>query len=85
MQRDLPKRTTDLLPFAFEALWVLMQLGALVVTPDGRLRTIRQGVRKGIDGTPESISCQRVAKFLGREFAQIGDRVTIYTTLGVRP
>ena len=82
---DLPKRTTDLLPFAFEALGVLMQLGALVVTPDGRLRTIREGVRKGIDGTPESISCQRVAKFLGREFAQIGDRVTIYTTLGVRP
>jgi hypothetical protein len=82
---DLPKRTTDLLPFAFEALGVLMQLGALVVAPDGRLRTVREGVRKGIDGTPESISCQRVAKFLGREFAQIGDRVTIYTTLGVRP
>lgn len=82
---DLPKRTTDLLPFAFEALGVLMQLGALTVAPDGRLQTVREGVRKGIDGTSESISCQRVAKFLGREFAQIGDRVTIYTTLGVRP
>ncbi len=82
---DLPKRTTDLLPFAFEALGVLMELGALTVAPDGRLQTVREGVRKGIDGTSESISCQRVAKFLGREFAQIGDRVTIYTTLGVRP
>ncbi|TCQ02680.1 hypothetical protein C8J34_11644 [Rhizobium sp. PP-F2F-G36] len=82
---DLPKRTTDLLPFAFEALGVLMQLGVLIVTPDGRLQTVRKGVRKSIDGTSESIACQRVAKFLGREFAQISDRVTIYTTLGVRP
>ena len=82
---DFPKRAIDLLPFAFEALGLLMQLGALTVTPDGRLKTIREGVRKGIDGTPESIACQRVAKFLGRDFAKIGDRVTIYTTLGVRP
>lgn len=82
---DFPKRAIDLLPFVFEALGLLMQLGALTVAPDGRLKPIREGVRKGIDGTAESISCQRVAKFLGREFAQIGDRVTIYTTLGVRP
>lgn len=82
---DFPKRAIDLLPFAFEALGLLMQLGAVTVAPDGRLKTVREGVRKGIDGTPESISCQRVAKFLGREFAKIGDRVTIYTTLGVRP
>jgi hypothetical protein len=31
---DLPKRTTDLLPFAFEALGVLMQLGVIAVLKD---------------------------------------------------
>jgi hypothetical protein len=55
--------------------------------PGGRSleETVPDGVRKTISGTPESISCQRVAKFLGKEFAQIGDRATTYTTLGVRP
>lgn len=82
---DFPKRATDLLPFTLEALGLLHQLGAIVVANDGALKTIPDGVRKTISGTPETVSCQRVAKFLGREFAQIGDRATVYTTLGVRP
>jgi hypothetical protein len=82
---DFPKRATDLLPFSLEALGLLMQLRTIVVEADGRLKTVPDGVRKTISGTPESIACQRVAKFLGREFARIGDRATTYTTLGVRP
>lgn len=79
------RRTTDMLPFAFEALGLLMQIGSLRLDRDGRLKANPIGVRKTPAGTPESVSCQRVARYLGREFARVGDRSTVYTTLGVRP
>jgi len=82
---DFSRRTMDLLPFTFEALGLLMQLGAFSVGPDGRLRSVPDGVRKGVTGTDESIACQRAARYLGKEFARVGDRSTVYTTLGVRP
>ncbi|WP_234407760.1 three component ABC system middle component [Morganella morganii] len=31
------------------------------------------------------MSCQRVARYIGKEFARIADRVTVYTTFGIRP
>lgn len=78
-------RTQDMLPFTFEALGLLHQLGAIQVRPDGRLRAGPQGVRKSITGSDETQAIQKVAKYLGKEFARIGDRVTIYATMGVRP
>jgi len=78
-------RASDLLPFTFEALGFLMQLGAFQVDFSGRLKAVQSGVRKTPSGTVESIACQRVARFLGKEFARVSDRGTIYTTLGVRP
>ena len=79
------KRVKDLLPFALEALGFLMERGCFIVTEDGRLRTVEKKARRRVTGTDESIACQRVARFIGREFARIGDRRTIYTSLGVRP
>jgi Family of unknown function (DUF6521) len=79
------RRTTDLLPFTFEALGLLMNLGCFSVTDAGRLRTLPNRVRKSITGTSESIACQRVARTVGKEFARISDRMTIYTSLGIRP
>ncbi|MFZ6687669.1 three component ABC system middle component [Undibacterium sp. SXout11W] len=78
-------RTRDLLPFALEAFGVLMERGCFVVSPDGRLKTVPKRVRKFVTGTDESISCQRVARIVGKEFARIADRVTVYTTFGIRP
>lgn len=78
-------RTTNLLPFAFEALGLAMHLGCFEVTQDGSLRTVPKRVRKSVAGTVESVSCQRVARIVGKEFARIADRVTIYTTFGIRP
>jgi len=79
------ERAQHLMPFALEAFGLLMESGCFVVTVDGRLRTVDKTVRKTINGTDESIACQRVARFVGREFARIGDRGTIYSSLGVRP
>lgn len=78
-------RVTDLLPFTFEALGLMMQMGTYNVHERGRLVTTQVGVRKTISGTDETIACQRVARYLGREFARVGDRSTLYMALGIRP
>lgn len=79
-----PGRATDLLPYAFEGLGFAMHMDLFAVEKDGRLKT-RAGVRKSVSGTQETVSCQRVARFLGKEFARVGDRATLYMSLGVRP
>jgi hypothetical protein len=78
-------RVKDLMPFVFEAFGLLMERGCLIVSQDGRLKTISGRVRKSVTGTTESVSCQRVARIVGKEFARIADRVTVYTTFGIRP
>jgi len=78
-------RARDLMPFALEAFGLLMAKGCFVVSQDGRLKTVPNRVRKSVTGTRESISCQRVARIIGKEFARIADRVTMYTTFGIRP
>jgi hypothetical protein len=82
---DFAQRAQALFPFALEALGLLMHLRTFNVTNDGRFQTIPGRVRKSFGGSLESIECQRVAAYLGKQFARIGDRSTIYTTLGVRP
>lgn len=62
-----------------------MERGCFQVTEGGRLRTVDGKVRKKLTGTDESLTCQRVARFVGREFARVRDRGTIYMSLGVRP
>lgn len=79
------RRATDLLPYTFEALGFVMQMGTFKVATNGRLKTDSTGVRKSLTGTAETISCQRVARYVGKEFARVGDRSTLYLTLGVRP
>jgi hypothetical protein len=79
------QRTSDMLSFTLEALGLLMHLGCFKVADSGLLRTEASRVRKSVSGTPESVACQRVARFLGREFARISDRMTIYTSFGIRP
>ncbi len=79
------ERTRHLLPYTFEALGFTMQLRSFEVTNEGRLRMQEKGIRKKIDGTEESIECQKAARIVGKQFAKIGDRVTIYTTFGIKP
>jgi hypothetical protein len=78
-------RVTHMLPYAFEGFGLLMEMGCIAIADDGRIRTVRDKVRKTINGTAETASCQKVARIVGREFARIADRVTVYTTFGIRP
>lgn len=81
----LPHRARSLVPYAFEAFGLLMQLGAIAVGPEGRITTAAGCIRSSVTGTDESRACQLAARTLGKKFASIGDRVTIYTTFGIRP
>jgi hypothetical protein len=80
-----PDRAAQMLPYALEGFGLLMERGCLVVAEDGRIQTVPDKVRKTIKGTDETVSCQRVARIVGREFARIADRATVYTTFGIRP
>lgn len=81
----LAERAEAMLPYTFEAFGLLMETGCFEAAENGRLTMVAGKVKKSITGTDESISCQRVARYIGREFAKTSDRVTIYTTFGVRP
>lgn len=78
-------RATQMVPYTLEGFGLLMERGCLTVTDDGRIQTMPDKVRKTIKGTDETVSCQRVARIVGKEFSRIADRVTIYTTFGIRP
>src|SRR5690606_23223005 len=85
VQVGFAERMIAIRPNAFEGLGLLMERGCIVVGSDGRLQTVPNKVRKTVTGTDETKSCQRVARIVGKEFARIIDRVTIYTTFGIRP
>jgi len=78
-------RAMQMLPYAFEGFGLLMERGCIAIADGGRIQTVRNKVRKTLVGTDETVSCQKVAHIVGREFARIADRVTVYTTFGIRP
>lgn len=80
-----PNRVTHMLPYALEGFGLLLERGCITIAEGGRIQTVPRQVRKSIVGTDETIACQKVARIVGREFARIADRVTIYTTFGIRP
>jgi hypothetical protein len=82
---DFSERARNLLSYTLEAYGFLMERRCVKVSDDGRLKTLPDRVRKLVRGTPESISCQRVARGVGKEFARIADRATVFMTFGVRP
>ena len=73
------------LPYAFEGFGLLTERGCIAIADGGRIKIVPKKVLKTVKGTKETVSCQKVACVVGREFARIADRVTVYTTFGIRP
>jgi len=82
---ELPARLRGLFPYTMDALGYLHAQGAIVIDEHGTITAIDGSIQKTISGTQETQDCQKVARSLGRKFAQISDRATVYTTLGIRP
>lgn len=78
-------RATQMLPYTFEGYGLLMERGCITVADDGRIQSTPDTVRKTFSGTTETRDCQKVARIIGKEFARIADRATIYATFGIRP
>lgn len=85
IQVGFAERAIGMRAFTQEGLGLLMQKECIAVDADGHLSLFPRTVTKAIKGTPEGKECQNVAKYLGKQFARISDRVTIFSTLGVRP
>jgi Family of unknown function (DUF6521) len=85
VQVGFADRVTAMLPYTFEGFGLLMERSCISVATDGRIQTASGTVRRSVTGTDETRASQRVARILGREFARIADRVTVYTTFGIRP
>lgn len=82
---DLAQRARGLLPYTMEAFAYLTACGATAVDEQGGISVIDGQIKKTFAGSPETKECQDVARSLGAKLAQIKDRATIYTTLGIRP
>lgn len=82
---DLAERTKGLIPYTMEAFAYLMACGVIHVDEYGGIILKEKTFRKSIKGTQDTKDCQKAARLLGRKMALINDRVTIYTTLGIRP
>ena len=82
---DLAQRARGLLPYTMEAFGYLMACGAIAVDGTGAIGLTQEGVRKSITGSQDTKDRQTVARSLGKKLALLNDRVTIYTTLGIRP
>jgi hypothetical protein len=81
----LPERVAEMMPYAFEAFGIAHQTGCFEVTPEGHLLPKARRLKATVEGTEESVACQQAAILLGKEFARIADRVTVYTAFGIRP
>lgn len=78
-------RATQMLPYALEGFGLLMDKGCIIVGEEGRIQSVPRNVRKAVNGTAETVACQKVARIVGKEFARIADRATVYSTFGIRP
>lgn len=82
---DFAQRARGLFPYAMEAFGYLMARGTIVVDASGAIQVKPEKVRRSITGSQDTKDCQTVARSLGRKLALLNDRVTVYTTLGIRP
>lgn len=82
---DFAQRARGLLPYVMEAFGYLMVCGVITVDDAGAIAVKTELIRKSPSGSQDTRDCQTVARSLGKKLALLNDRVTIYTTLGVRP
>lgn len=82
---NFAERARGLVPHAMEAFALLADRNCIKVSSDGRLRLLKRKVSPQPLPTAEAESCREAGTLLGRHFSRIKDRVTIYTSLGIRP
>jgi hypothetical protein len=82
---DFAPRAQSLIQHTTEALALLAIKGCISVSEDGGIGLLPRKVSMQELGTKDAEMCRTAATVLGRDFAQINDRVTVYTSLSIRP
>lgn len=82
---DFAERARSLVQYTTEAFALLASKGCITVSGDGGIHLIPRRVSSQALSTDDAELCRNAATVLGRDFAQINDRVTIYTSLSIRP
>lgn len=79
------ERARALVQYATEAFALLASKDCIRVSDDGCVSLKSRRVSPQPLNTEDAEKCRAAAVVLGRDFAQIGDRVTVYTSLSIRP
>ena len=74
-----------LVQYATEAFALLASKDCIKVFDDGGISLVSRRVSPQPLHTDDAERCRAAAAVLGRNFAQINDRVTVYTSLSIRP
>ena len=82
---NFPERARALVQYATEAFALLASKDCIKVGDDGGISLIPRRVSPQPLNTEDAERCRAAAVGLGRDFAQINDRVTVYTSLSIRP
>lgn len=78
-------RARALVRYALEAFALLSSKGCIDVTADGCISVLPRKVSPKSLPSADAEACRSAATVVGRDFARISDRVTIYTSLSIRP
>jgi len=82
---NFAERARSLVQYATEAFALLASKDCIKVGDDGCISLIPRRVSPQPLNTDDAERCRAAAIVLGRDFAQINDRVTVYTSLSIRP
>ena len=78
-------RAKALVQYALEAFALLSSKGCIAVDDHGCISLLRRKVSPKSLPTADAEACRSAATVVGRDFARINDRATIYTSLSIRP
>lgn len=78
-------RAQALVQYTMEAFALLASKGCITVCEDGGIKLLPRKVSPQELGTEDAEMCRSAATLVGRDFAKINDRVTVYTSLSIRP
>ncbi|MBT9518930.1 MAG: hypothetical protein IV112_19790 [Methyloversatilis discipulorum] len=82
---NFAERARALVQYATEAFALLASKDCIRVDDAGCISLVPRRVSPQPLGTDDAERCRTAAVVLGRDFAQINDRVTIYASLSIRP
>ena len=82
---NFAERARSLVQYATEAFALLASKGCITVGDDGCISLTPRRVSPQPLNTDDAERCRAAAIVLGRDFAQINDRVTVYASLSIRP